>query len=116
MLMHKHFSIPVLMTREAVGKTSPNKHETAYGVQYPNLCIVGLDPKYNTDRTTAEESDERLCVHYMYLTSILSTHPDSKVKKRHTCKKKTTKAGTKLHKAQRANNHKLDYRVLDASL
>ena len=77
MLMHKHFSIPVLTTREAVGKTSPSKHETSYGVQYKNLCIVGPDPKYNTDRTCAEESEERLRVHYMYLKSILSTHPDS---------------------------------------
>ena len=40
----------------------------------------------------------------------------AKVKKRHTCKKKTTKAGTQLHKAERANNHKLEYSVLDASL
>ena len=80
MLMHKHFSIPVLTTREAVGKTSPSKHETSYGVQYRNLCIVGPDPKYNTDRTFAEESEERLRVHYMYLKSILSTHPDSTVR------------------------------------
>ena len=62
MLMHKHFSIPVLTTREAVGKTSPSKHETSYGVQYRNLCIVGPDPKYNTDRTFAEES-KRGCVY-----------------------------------------------------
>ena len=40
----------------------------------------------------------------------------AKVKKRHTCKKKTTKAGTKLQKAQRANSHKLEYSVLHASL
>ena len=79
-LMHKHFSIPVLTTREAVGKTSPSKHETSYGVQYRNLCIVGPDPKYNTDRTFAEESEERLRVHYMYLKSILSTHPDSTIR------------------------------------
>ena len=80
MLMHKHFSIPVLTTREAVGKTSPSKHETSYGVQYRNLCIVGPDPKYNTDRTFAEESEERLRVHYMYLKSILSTHPDNTIR------------------------------------
>ena len=80
MLMHKHFSIPVLTTREAVGKTSPSKHETSYGVQYRNLCIVGPDPKYNTDRTFAEESEERLRAHYMYLKSILSTHPDSTIR------------------------------------
>ena len=85
MLMHKHFSIPVLTTREAVGKTSPNKHETPYGVQYKNLGIVGPDPKYNTDRTFAEESDEGLRVHHMYLKSILSTHPDSTI-----CKLKWT--------------------------
>ena len=78
-LMHKHFSIPVLTTREAMGKTSPSKHETSYGVQYRNLCIVGPDPKYNTDRTFAEESEERLRVHYMCLKSILSTHPDSTI-------------------------------------
>ena len=80
MLMQKHFSIPVLTTREAVGKTSPSKHETTYGVQYINLCIVGPDPKYNTDRTFAEESDERLRVHYMYSKSMLSTHPDSTIR------------------------------------
>ena len=80
MLMHKHFSIPVLTTREAVGKTSPSKHETSYGVQYRNLCIVGPDPKYNMDRPFAEESDERLRVHYMYLKSVLSTHPDSTIR------------------------------------
>ena len=45
MLMHKHFSIPVLTTREAVSKTSPSKHETSYGVQCRNLCIVGPNPK-----------------------------------------------------------------------
>ena len=80
MLMHKHFSIHVSTTREAVGKTSPSKHETSYAVQYRNLCIVGPDPKYNTDRTFAEESEERLRVHYMYLKSILSTHPDSTIR------------------------------------
>ena len=80
MLMHKHFSVPVLTTREAVGNISPSKHETSYGVHYRNLCIVGPDLKYNTDRTFAEESDERLRVHYMYLTSILSTQPDSTIR------------------------------------
>ena len=44
MLMHKKFEIPVLTTREAVGKTTPSKHETSYGIQYRNLCIVGPDP------------------------------------------------------------------------
>ena len=80
MLMHKHCSILVLTTREALGKTSPSKHEASSSVQYRNLCIVGPDPKYNTDRTFGEESDERLCVHYMYLKSILSTHPDSTIR------------------------------------
>ena len=70
MLMHKHFSTLALRTREAVGKTSPRKNETSYGMQCRNLCIVGPNPKYNTDRTFAEESDERLRVHYMYLKSI----------------------------------------------
>ena len=49
---------------------------TVYNTE--NLCIVGPDPKYNTDRTFAEEFDERLRVHYMYLKSILSTHPELK--------------------------------------
>ena len=80
MLMHKHFSIPVLTTREAVGKTSPSKHETSYGVQYKNLCIVGADPNYNTDRTFAQESDERLLEHYKYLKSIISTNSDSTIR------------------------------------
>ena len=70
-VMHKYFSIPVLTTRE---------HETSYSIHYRNLCIVGPDPKYNTDRTFAEESEERLRVHYMYLKSILSTHPDSTIR------------------------------------
>ena len=48
--------------------------------------------------------------------TIVSLLKGAKVKKRHTCKKKTAKAGTKLHKAQRANTHKLEYIVLDASL
>ena len=39
-LMHKHFSIPVLTAREAVGKTSPSKHETSYGVQF--ACLGGF--------------------------------------------------------------------------
>ena len=44
MLMHKKFEIPVLTTREAVGKTTPSKHETSYGTQYRNVCIVGPAP------------------------------------------------------------------------
>ena len=79
MLMHKHFS-NVLTTWESVGKTSPSKHETSYGVQYRNLRIVGPDPKYSMDRTFTEEFDERLRVHYMYLISILSTHPDTTIR------------------------------------
>ena len=34
MLMHKKFEIPGLTTREAVGKTTPSKHKTSYGIQY----------------------------------------------------------------------------------
>ena len=64
MLMHKKFEIPVLTTKEAVGKTTPSKHETSYGIQYRNLCIVGPDPKYNTEHTFAEEADERVRDHY----------------------------------------------------
>ena len=75
MLMHKKFEIPVLTTREAVGKTTPSKHEISYGIRYRNLCIVGPDPKYNTEHTFAEEADERLRDHYKFLKSVLSTHP-----------------------------------------
>ena len=32
MLMHKKFEIPVLTTREAVGKTTSSKHEISYGI------------------------------------------------------------------------------------
>ena len=74
MLMHKKFEIPVLTTREAVGKTTPSKHETSYSVQYWNLCIVGPDAKYNTEHTFAEEADEWLRGHYKFLWSVLSTH------------------------------------------
>ena len=75
MLMHKKFEIPALTTREALGKTTPSKHETSYGIQYRNLCIVGPDPKYNTEHTFAEEADERLRDHYKFLNSfVLSTH------------------------------------------
>ena len=76
MLMHKKFAIPLLTTREAVGKTTPSKHETSYGIQYRNLCIVGPDPKYNTEHTFAEEVDERLRDHYKFLKSVVSTHPE----------------------------------------
>ena len=76
MLMHKKFEIPVLTTREAVGKTTLSKHETSYGIQYRNLCIVGPDPKYNTEHTFAEEADERLRDHYKFFKSVLSTHPE----------------------------------------
>ena len=51
MLMHKTLEIPVLTTTEAVGKTTPSKHETSYGIRYGNLCIVGPGPKYNTEHT-----------------------------------------------------------------
>ena len=76
MLMHKKFEIPVLTTREAVGKTTPSKHETSYGIQYRNLCIVGPDPKYNIKHTFAEEANEGLRDHYKFLKSVFSTHPE----------------------------------------
>ena len=76
MLMHKKFEIPVLTTREAVGKAAPSKHETSYGIQYRNLCIVGPDPKYNTENTFAEEADEHLRDHCKFLKFVLSTHPE----------------------------------------
>ena len=76
MLMHKTFAILVLTTKEAVGKTTPSKHETSYGIQYRNLCIVGLDPKYNIERTFAEEADERLRDHCKFLKCVLSTHAE----------------------------------------
>ena len=80
MLMHKKFEIPVLTTREAVGKTTPSKHETSYGIPYRNLCIFGHDSKYNTEHTFAEEADERLRDHYKFLKSVLSTHPKRKIR------------------------------------
>ena len=64
MLMLKKFEIPVLTTREVVGKKTPSNHETSYGIRYRNLCIVGLDPKYNTKHTFAEEADGCLRDHY----------------------------------------------------
>ena len=76
MLTHKQFEIPILTTRYTVGKTTASKHETSYGIQYRNLCIVGPDPKYNTEHTFAEEADERLRDHYKFLKSVLSTHPE----------------------------------------
>ena len=50
-----------------MGKVIPSKHETSPGVQYRNLAIVGLDPKYNMDRTFADDTHEQLCIHYIYL-------------------------------------------------
>ena len=85
-LMHKKFAppakntSPVLTTGEAVGKTTPSKHETSYGVQYRNLCITGPDVKYHTDRTFANDSDERPRSHFQFMKSILSTHPDSLIR------------------------------------
>ena len=75
MLMHKKFEIPVLTTKEAVGKATPSKHKGSYGVQYSNLCIVGHDTKYNREHTFAHEVDERLHGHYKFLKCVLSTHP-----------------------------------------
>ena len=74
MPMHKQFEIPVLTTSEVVGKTTPSKHETSYGIQYRNLCIVGPDPKYDTEHTFAEEADERLRDHYKFLKFVFSSH------------------------------------------
>ena len=74
MFLHKKFEIPVLTTREAMGKTTPSKHETSYGIRYRNPCIVGPDHKYNTEHTFAEEADERLRDHYKLLKSVLSAH------------------------------------------
>ena len=64
----------MLTTGEAVGKTTPSKHETSWGIQYGNLCIVGLDLKYNTEHTFAEEADERLRDHYKFFKSLFLTH------------------------------------------
>ena len=75
MHMHRNFQIPVLTTREAVGKTTPPKHETNYGIHYRNLYIVGPDPKCNAEHTFAEEGNERLRDHYKFLKFVLSTHP-----------------------------------------
>ena len=70
----------MLTTREVVGKTTPSKHETSYGVQYRNLCLTGPDVKYDTHRTFADDSDERLRSHFQFLKSILSTHPDKVIR------------------------------------
>ena len=83
--MHKKFAqpkntIPMSTTREVVSKTTPSKHEALYGVQYKNLCITGPDVKYDTDRTFADDSPERLRSHFLFLTSILSTHPDTLIR------------------------------------
>ena len=76
MLMHNTFEIPVFTTREFVGKTTPPKHETSYSIHYRNLCIAGLDPKYNTKHTFAKEAQERLRDHYKLLMFVFSTHPE----------------------------------------
>ena len=73
--MHKGFEIPVLTTREAVGKTTPSKHETSYNIRYNNVCIVGPEPKYNTEHRFAEHADERLRDRYTFPESVLSIHP-----------------------------------------
>ena len=81
-LMHKKFAQPpkntilMLTTREVVGKITPSEHETSYGVQYRNLCITSPDVKYDTDRTFADDSDERLRSHFQFLKSILCMHLD----------------------------------------
>ena len=76
LLMHKQFEIWILTTGEADGKTTPCKQKTSYAIRYRNLCIVGPDPKYNIKDTFAEDADERLCDHYKFLKSVLSTHPE----------------------------------------
>ena len=76
MVMQKKFEIPVLTTREAVGRTTASKHETSYGIPYRDLCIVGPYPKCNTEHTFAEEADERICDHYKFLKSLVSSHPE----------------------------------------
>ena len=80
MLVHKKGENRVFTTREAVGKTTPSKHETNYGIQYRNLCIVRPEPKYNTEHTFAEEVDERLRDHYKFLKFVLSTHPEPMIR------------------------------------
>ena len=70
----------MLTTREAVGKTTLSKHETLYGVQYMNLCITGPEVKYDSNRTFADDSDEQLRSHCLFLKSILSTHPDTLIR------------------------------------
>ena len=68
----------MLTTRDAVGKTTPSKHETSYGVQYGNLCITGTHVNYDDHRTFTDDSDERVRSHFLFfLKSILSTHPDT---------------------------------------
>ena len=85
-LLHKKFAqppkstIPALTTREAVGKTTPSTHKTSYGVQYRLSCITGPDLEYDTDRTFSDESNERLRSHFLFLKSILSTHPDTLIR------------------------------------
>ena len=85
-LMHKNFAqppkntIPMLTTLEALGKTTPNKHETSYGVHCRNLSITGLDLKYDIDRTFADDLHERLRSHFLFLNSILSTHLDTLIR------------------------------------
>ena len=75
MLMHTKFEKPVFTTKEAVGKTTPSKNETNYGIQCRNLCMFGPDSKYNTQGTFAEEADERPRDHYTFLKCLLSTRP-----------------------------------------
>ena len=74
-LMHKECSISVLNTRQGLKNLTPKKHEPSYRVQYCNLSIFGPDPKYNTDRTFTDETEEQLCTHYLYLKSVVSIHP-----------------------------------------
>ena len=80
MLMHKKFEISVLTTKEAVGKTPPSKHEISYSIEYKDLCLVGPDPKYNTEHTFAVEADARLRDHYKFLNSVFLTHREPMIR------------------------------------
>ena len=84
--MHNKFAQPpkntilVLTTRKAIGKTTPSKHETSYGVQYRSLCITDPDVTYDAACTFDDDSDERLRSHFLLLKSLLSTHHDTLIR------------------------------------
>ena len=74
MLIHKKFEIPVATIREAVGKTTPSKHETSCVMHYGNLCIVGPNAKNSIEHTFPQESDKPLRDHYKFLKSVFPAH------------------------------------------